>query len=402
MNVSIVILPNPILLSPRAHFPQGPLYVSRSLRLAGYQVKIVDLRDKDDIKPEYIPKCDVIMTGATSGEINWAEQVRDIASRKGAMTMIGGPHATFMPDDCKKWDFIVVGDGEEAAVDALRNKSPGVYSHPIKSIAGYYPDWAIVGNKGFSRELFTGAGYGKGPYAAGICTSRGCPYRCSYCRSERGIVRFRPIGDVYRELYVLKSIYGINHFRLYDDCMCINKERTKELFHMFSRFDMKWRAHTRANIFDDETARMAKDCGCTEMGFGFETATDSVLKKIHKQETVDQYREAVRICKKYGIRCKAFWMVGLSGQGWKEIDDIKRFMLEEQPDRWICSLLSPYPGSDIWSHPENYDATWIESDLSKYWNFSSEPNIEYKNNSRSQIKLQYEHLVQWLSKEFPR
>lgn len=414
MKIVLCNCPNPILVSPEAHFQLGLLYVGGSLRKAGHDVSIVDLRAAKNIREEDIPEADVVGVTATSGEMHYAKQIAAIARMKGAKTMLGGAHATFVSmfketeDSQRAFDLVIKGDGEIASVEALKlveqNRSfPSAIPviHPLPSLSGYFPDWSLIGERGFSRELFTGAGYGQGPLAAGILSSRGCPYHCSYCRSERERVRYRPIDDVLAEIIELQG-RGIKYFRWYDESLTLSKSRALELFEALEPLKIHFRAHTRSDAWDDDLAKAAKKAGLEEMGLGFEAASDYVLEKVRKQEIVAQHREAVRVCKRHGILCKAFWMVGLPKEKREAIADIKMFMQDEKPDKWIVSLFAPYPGSDVWANPQEYGVTWMDPDLSHYWNFSKGPTISYRDNPRASIWHQYHDLQSWLKRCYPR
>ena len=95
-------------------------------------------------------------------------------------------------------------------------------------------------------------------------------------------------------------------------------------------------------------------------------------------------------------------MVGLPGQRWPEIEDIKRFMVDERPDKWIVSLFACYPGSDIWLNPIDYAVTYLDHDLSHYWNFATRPTVAYECNPAEEIWKQYMDLKSWLEANFGR
>lgn len=409
MRIALSACPNPFLASPTAHFPQGLLYLGAALKRCGHDPFIVDLRDRKYITAADIPDCDIVGISATTAEIEWARTISRLAQEKGIKTIIGGAHATFLPEDCyNDFDCVIQGDGElatqQAILDIIGRVSTyqKLYREPLASLAGWRPDWSLIGERGLSKELFTGAGYGGGPLAAGIASSRGCVYRCAFCRSERDKVRFRPIQDVVEEIKGLQRVLGINHFRFYDENFTNPKHRALELYAALEPLKIHIRAHTRSDAWDLERAMTFKRAGGEEMGFGVETASDSVLAKIRKQETVAQHREAIRISKQAGVISKAFWLAGLPGQFWDEINDIKQFMAEERPNKWIVSLFAPYPGSDIYGNPKEYGVDWIDPDWSHYSNFSEEPTISYVNNPKEQIKAQYEELISWLRQNFPR
>lgn len=407
MRIALVALPNPVLASPDAHFRQGLLYVGGVLRKAGHEILMVDLRAKQGIVEADIPEADVVAMSATSGEIHLTEVVLNIARRRGARAMIGGAHPTFWPGGCLSFDYIIRGDGEIAVLDALASGTRGSYEKPLTTLGGYFPDWELIGEGGFSRALFVGAGYGQGPLAAGTLASRGCPYSCSYCRSKRDIVRYRPIEDVVIEIEALIARWGIRHYRFYDESLTLDKKRALALFAALEPLKIHIRAHTRADAWDDALAEAFKRAGGAEMGFGFESADDRVLQAIRKQETVAQYREAVRTCQKAGVMSRAFWMTSLPQETWESIEAIKAFMVDERPTKYIVSQFCPYPGSDVFEHPELYGVKWISMDFSKYWNFadsplSDAPLVEYETVSRQELRAHYQELTAWLEKEFPR
>jgi len=402
--VVLVQPPNPMLSDPTTRWPLGLGYLEAVLTEAGAKVVVADLRDKE-IDLNLIPKAPIVGITASTGEIGYAKEIARLVKQRNAntLTVIGGAHATYLPDDCKGYfDLVVVGEAEYAIMQLLRRGHPGgiIYASPMPNLDAL--PFPTRHSFSFSETLFEGAGYGESPPATSIISSRGCPMACSYCREKPDIVRFRSPKNVAEEIREIMDTWGCRHFRFEDDNLTLNKKRALELFELLEPLDVRWRAHTRANLWDDELAQAAKRAGCSEMGFGFEAATDGLLKVVRKAETVPQYREAVRVCKRKGISCKAFWMTSMPSETWETIEDIKRFMIEEKPDKWIVSRLCPYPGSDIWTNPSIYRVKFIDQDFSHYWNFAHIPVIDYGGSSKEELDAHYHHLVSWLSKEFPR
>lgn len=403
-DIVLVLPPNQVLSDPTSHTPLGPGYLEAVLVKAGYNVGITDLRDKR-LETSLIPRAPVIGISATTGEIDMAKQIaRELKERDPkVLTVIGGPHATYLPSGCLDFDIVVIGEAESVIAEIAsgkRTNSGLVFASATLNLDSLpFPTrhpWS------FSTTLLEGGGYGTGPLATGILTSRGCPMKCCYCREEAGLVRFRSPENVVDEVKQIQEKWNCHNFRFEDDNLTLNKKRALRLFELLEPLNIHWRAHTRANLWDNELAESAKRAGCREIGFGFEAATDYILQLIRKDETVDQYREAVRVTKRHGITCKAFWVASLPGETWLTIADIQKFMLEEKPDKWIVSRLCPYPGSDIWKRPEQYGIKWLDRNFSHYWNFWDEAMVEYEDVSKHELNEHYQHLFAWLSKEFPR
>jgi len=58
--------------------------------------------------------------------------------------------------------------------------------------------------------------------------------------------------------------------------------------------------------------------------------------------------------KAVGIRVKASIVVGLPGETWDTVRETIKFLRETRPDFADVNILSVYPGSDIYAHPEKY------------------------------------------------
>jgi len=403
-DIVLVQPPNPILADPTTRWPLGLAYLEAMLMQAGAEVAVVDLRDKD-IDLSLIPQAPYVGITATTGEIGFARYIaRQVKARdRHTRTVVGGAHATYLPQDCfQDFDIVAVGEWEYAFVKLFKDGHPGgiAYGGPAPDL----DDLPFPARHpfSFSHSLFLGAGYGTGPRATSIMTSRGCPMRCSFCQAEPRQVRFRSPEGVVEEIRQLQRDWDCHHFRFEDDNLTLDKSRALALFELMEPLGVKWRGHTRSNLWGDDLAEAARRAGCTNMGFGFEAASDPVLERVRKKETVEQNRQAVRTCKRHGIACRAFWMVGLPGQEWGEINDIKDFMTEERPETYIVSIFSPYPGSHVFAHPEEYGVSFIESDFARYWNFPSWPTLAYEDNPAQEIWQQYLDLKSWLEANFGR
>jgi len=112
-----------------------------------------------------------------------------------------------------------------------------------------------------------------------------------------------------------------------------------------------------------------KDSGCEECSVGVESADDRVLKINHKGETALQHGRAIRILQRAGITPKTYWMSGLPGETDETIAINMEFMEEYKPSKWTLSTFCPYPGCDIYNHPERYGVTIINRNWENWWNF---------------------------------
>jgi radical SAM superfamily enzyme YgiQ (UPF0313 family) len=137
----------------------------------------------------------VAITAPTPSAFHAYDLAREFR-RRHVPVVIGGPHATALPEEAvRNADAVVVGEAEDTwprvLEDAQRGKLESVYVSTGRApLAGMpAPRW----------DLIKGRRYGKSVTIA----TRGCPHRCDYCSIPLlygpGTVRYRPIDEVVRE-----------------------------------------------------------------------------------------------------------------------------------------------------------------------------------------------------------
>lgn len=402
-DIVLIQPPNKVLSQPTMYFGLGLLYVAASLEETGHNVKIVDFRDKS-IDFSLIPEADYYGITATTGEIEDAKFISHGLKkwRKNAITIIGGPHATILPQDCvEDFDYVIVGEGEKAIVEVLEGKWIGKLAHspPIENLDSIpFPARHLLPEEAvFSQTLYMGEKYGKGPKSTTIISSRGCPFRCSFCANVLPQkVRFRSPENFVNEIKFLQDRYDCHHFRFVDDNFTLNKQRVLQICDLLEPCDVHYRAQARSNLLDAEICQALKTSGCEEMGLGVETADDHVLKLNNKQETVSHHKKAIRLLKEAGIYAKAYFMVGLPGSTNKTIQKNMDFVKETQIDKYTVSIFMPYPGCEVANNPEKFGVTILDKDYSHYWNFPEFPAHQLEHLSQRAIYEQYKQFCSWL------
>jgi len=410
-----LIIPNAPFLADPLSFPHlGILYVSASLKRAGYKPKVYDLTGGAKL-----PKINTDVVGITASSplfhsaINIMNEIKQY--NRDALFVIGGPHATVAHETCVHagFDVTIAGEGEDAIVEVVRafedgweKVPPVIMASPINPLDKLpYPDRDAIDMSKYHYYLY-------GKKLTNIQTQRGCSYGCAFCcgrdvQSYRW-ARQRSVENVRGEIKLLKEKYGVGALMFFDDEFNLNKKHALEMCQMLKEEDVIWRCMIRSNLFDEELAKAMADAGCKETGCGVETGSPTIKKNISKGATIEQDFKARELCKKYDIKFKCFIVVGLPGENHQTFNETREWIRRAQPDNFDYTILMPYPGSPIWNHQERYDIQFDKDEIIK----SHFDDTFYKGETPSGVKsfvstsaLSREEIVRLrmeLEKEFPR
>jgi radical SAM superfamily enzyme YgiQ (UPF0313 family) len=377
--------------------PLGLLYLAAALESAGHTARVIDLAFDAPLSG-HSPDVIGIMC-LTPHFPQMSSLIHELRSTYPSVPIaVGGPHFSTVPADGGRVgaDVVCVGDGEEVIVQIANGdwtkgdilKSPGgildvdrvpIPARHLLPIASY--DYKIAGLK-----------------ATTIMSQRGCPYSCSFCAHFEGYtrIRLRSIDNVITEVRQLKS-QGYGGIMIFDDEVNIVRKRTMALAEALKPEGIKWRAFVKANLFDDEQAKAFAESGCWELCTGVEAGDDRILKTIQKKATVADNTRTVQLCKKYGIRVKAFCQIGHPGESMESIMALKNWLIANAPSELNISLHTPYLGTPVMEHPERYDIKFDTEDYSKSEYFYRGKPGEYQGHvstshlsSEQLIKLRFE------------
>ena len=132
-------------------------------------------------------------------------------------------------------------------------------------------------------------------------SSRGCPFKCSYCLSSTThSVRFRDIDTVKREL-----LFFINHkvriVKFVDRTFNADRKRTCELFEFLIENVGSTAFHFEiaADLVSDEMAELLKraPAGLFQFEIGVQSTNDRVIKAIDRKTDFEKIKQTVRVLK---------------------------------------------------------------------------------------------------------
>lgn len=220
----------------------------------------------------------------------------------------------------------------------------GLLSLPQAPVREFRP-WHELG-------LHDGATY------AALRTSVGCPFRCSYCASERvsGPYRRRPPAEVVDELRAL-ALLGVTDVAFYDDALLLGFDEHLgpildgvEDLRLPLRFHTPNGLHTRA-----VTTRLARRLARSRfetVRLSLETVDSARQGATGRKVDAEDVRGAVRALIDAGIPRQAlgvYLLMGLPQQPLEEVQDSIDFV-RSLGVRPYVSEFSPIPGTPEWAH----------------------------------------------------
>lgn len=343
--------------------PLTQMYLATILENEGHIVEFIDFRDG----PKTLPKADANFYTVASPDI---EEVKQIIKDNPGIHIAGGPHVNIFPEESQQiFNIIVIGRGEELIKQIANDLERGNYKPVYRNSFNYSNKEYPFPRRHFlpKEKIVTSLFKTKDIPSTTVLFSHGCPFNCSFCANyNRGSITRRSLDSIKAEIRYLKEKYHIKGLSLQDEiCIPLNKKEAREFLEMMSEQNILWRGQIRAGVPEDIIA-LASGTGCVELSIGLESVDQKVLDYSNKQMKVKQVKETLLLCNKYGIKTRVYLLNGLPGEPKDIVEKTKKFIMKVKPDVVLLSTLQPYPGSDIYNHPEKYGIKYIDKDFSKY------------------------------------
>src|ERR1700746_11153 len=367
MRTGIIHLINPKTDSATTR----PLYMNRALYspLAGLlavaaspprdQYEVV-LQDENIENIDFDLKAELVGISAMTSYVNRGYEIADQFRAQGVPVVMGGVHASFMPQEAlKHCDAVVIGEVELVIgklLDDLEDGSMrGTYkSDVLHSMVGVpMPRYALLKKPRYVNKTF-------------VQPSRGCHQGCTFCSEPlmNGLkFRYRPVDEVVREMENCGSrIISINDADFFG-----TPERPKQVMRAMKGRGFRWQAGVTSKLAqDDEMLELAANSGCSMLSIGFESISRTTLKSVHKHvNKPETFAALVEKVHSYGIMVFGLFMFGFDGDDTAVFQDTAQFNIDANYDAVAYSVLTPYPGTLTWYEMKKADRI-VSFDWEKY------------------------------------
>jgi len=262
----------------------------------------------DAIRPvDFDSDADLIALTAMTAQANRAYQLADAFRARGKTVVMGGFHASNLPDEALQHvDSVVVGEGELAWPQLLADYQAGRLQRTYR--ADGLIDTALIPPA--RRELFKGSGHF---FTNTIQTTRGCPFDCEFCSVTAFYgrkYRKRPVEQVLAELEQLRKVNSFVFF--VDDNIVADRRYSLPLFEEMKGMGIKWLSHAPIDFAEDrELLKAAGDSGCVGMFVGFESLNQDSLAAMGKvTNKAESYKEYAQQFRDHGIGILGSFVMG--------------------------------------------------------------------------------------------
>ena len=352
-----------LILHSHVIYPPIGLGIVAALTPGHWEVEILD---ENWERFEY-RAADLVGFTALTSSVTRAYELADVYRKKGIPTILGGIHASMVPEEAGRFvDVVVTGEVESVwkklIVDFECGELNDLYRGellPFKNAV--YP----------ARHLFH-----KKYQFASIQTTRGCPMMCDFCSVHQfngSKYRERPVEEVLDELETIEQekIYFVD-----DNLIGYGKksqQRTIDLLKgMINRgIKKQWFCSASMNFADnEEVLELAAKAGCIMVLLGIESERIDQLEETNKKMNIkigiEHYDEVFRKIHKYGISVLGAFIYGLESDTPETMASRTEYINNADIDAVQATVLTPLPGTGLYRRMEaagdivynNYPEDW--------------------------------------------
>lgn len=395
-----------MIVNPRFHLPidtrttphLGLAYLAAVSEERGDEVLVFDADVEDEPITETVRRFnpDIVGITANTPQVKSAwRTAKAIKSVKDVTVVLGGPHVSVLPAESAsrpEVDIVVRGEGEPvwvklcAIIENAQKTNPDFSARDLLDPQGGHLD-GLLGISYFSRDgkehhnpdhppiadldtlpfpayhffkmdrytnLQPATDAVDGAKSFSVMTSRGCPYRCTFCSQSIMPIKWRARSpeSVLAEWQHLVHDLGAQEIGVLDDSANIQVDRLEQIADLLIEHNVNhvpwiFVNGIRANLATERLLSKLKKAGLKRTAFGVESGDPGILLSIDKKIDHDTIRQAFKNAKAAGLETIGFFILGLPGETEETMDRTIKFACELDPLIANFSMMTPYPGTKV-------------------------------------------------------
>jgi radical SAM superfamily enzyme YgiQ (UPF0313 family) len=336
-----------------------------------HDVRILDMRVDDALDaalrtfwPEMVAV--TALTPEVYAARNVLQQVKSFSSE--IFTVVGGHHATLVPEDffAPQVDVVALGEAELMFRELVQAVADRRGLRDVPNIIWRNRDNVFIRNalsedrvhlselplprrdltESYRNEYF----FLFDKPDASVATSRGCPFRCNFCsvhRFYRGIINQMNPQRVLSEIVTISS----DHITLVDDNFLMNHKRENAIADLIKsegirkRFSMECR--TDSIVRHPELVEKWVKVGLYAVLLGLEGGSDRTLENVNKSNSVETNDRAIKILQDLGV---IIWGAFIVDPAWTHDDfkQLREYVNRKKITHTQFTVLTPLPGTQLY------------------------------------------------------
>ena len=398
---------------PPYNIPLGLIHIAAVIENHGHDVAIFDnnafrLKHEEILKEINSETWDIIGIGNIVTTYSWQEKMFQLLRHEFPNTtlIIGGGLPSSLQEETmeliKEIDVLVIGEGERTITQILdnydiknweevkgilyRKKNQIKRTPPQKLLTEEelsklpYPKYDLL-----PLEIyFKNSSIPLSPHSVSskrrllIESSRGCPYRCTFCinlstgtprnlqYSDRSSLYVDSLPESIKVRYYdskwvvglmkhLRLKYGIDFINFVGENLTVRKHKVMAFCDLVIEEGLAdldpplyWGAAAHVKTIDKEMLQKMKEAGCSYLDLGFESMNVEVLSKdIIKGATPQKNEWGFDLCLDAGIYPLTNFMIGLPSESCQSVYDTTKFLVENNIE---CGpfFVTPYPMTGLY------------------------------------------------------
>jgi len=323
------------------------------------EITIIDeFFEKIDFTQEY----DLVGITAMTQQANRAYEIAEIYRKKNTYVVMGGIHATVMPDEAlQNVNTVFLGESEETWELFLNEFKSGnekkIYSSSKVTNLGFSkrPRYELINYEQYKSI----SSYFK---FLPVQATRGCPHDCSFCVVSKFYgrkIRKKSIEQVVRDIEYIQSLKYDSLLMFTDDNFFVDRKYAKELLKALISLKIKFVAQSDVKLADDnELMELAYKSGCVMVLVGFESINPCSISEVNdnnwKMRQIANYETTIKKIQSNGIVVFGAFVIGFKSDNLNSFQHVRDFALKNNiPGQF--TLLTPIPGSRVYSEMEKED-----------------------------------------------
>jgi radical SAM superfamily enzyme YgiQ (UPF0313 family) len=309
-------------------------------------------REIDEVRPEDpLETFDLVGISSFTAQIDEAYALADRYRAAGVPVVLGGIHASLVPDEAGSHaDSIVLNGAEGAWPRVIEDFRAGRLSPRYEGMRARVFDEPWYARPRF--ELLRGRPYNR----ITVQTSRGCPLNCEFCAASLRITssfQQKPVDKVVAEIREAFRVTEEPFFELADDNTFINKKWGKELLRALRPLGIRWFTETDVSVADDlELLDLLAESGCRQVLIGFESPDGEGLVGIDphdwKKARSGNYLEAIERIQSRGVTVNGCFILGLDSQTPDVFESVRDFVSRSGLLEVQITVQTPFPGTPLY------------------------------------------------------